>query len=122
MHEASLVESLLEQVRSLVTENGGGEVDVVEVEIGPLSGVEPDLVDLAFQRLAPEFGFPAARLTIRWVPLRVRCGSCGGEESLADFRFRCPRCGASDLRVLQGDAFVLQQIQLHDPEVKEGPP
>ena len=59
MHEASLVESLLEQVQTLVSEHGGGDVEVVEVEIGPLSGVEPELVDLAFQRLASGYGFPS---------------------------------------------------------------
>ena len=44
MHEESLVRSLLEQVRRLVREHAAETVERIEVEVGPLSGVELDLL------------------------------------------------------------------------------
>ena len=51
MHEASLVASLLRQVDELAAQNGGGRVDQVRIEVGPLAGVEPLLMREAFERL-----------------------------------------------------------------------
>ena len=62
MHEHSLVRSLLDQVEQLRRENGAVSVDVVTVEIGPLSGVEPDLIHSAFEQLAPLCFQPFPRL------------------------------------------------------------
>jgi hypothetical protein len=51
MHEESLVRSLLHQVEDLARQHHATEVDDIEVEIGPLSGVESLLVQEAFERL-----------------------------------------------------------------------
>ncbi|HND53648.1 MAG TPA: hydrogenase maturation nickel metallochaperone HypA, partial [Pirellulaceae bacterium] len=62
MHEASLVEQLLDQVRKVASEHGGGRVTRIELVVGELSGVEPDLVRCAFDRLAPDAGLADAQL------------------------------------------------------------
>jgi hydrogenase nickel insertion protein HypA len=113
MHEASLIESLLEQVQSSVAAaEVRGRVTAIVVDCGRLSGVEPQLAALAFQRLAPAYGMAEATLELHETPLRVRCETCRGERTLADLVFRCDACGSVDLAILSGDAFVLQQIVL----------
>ena len=112
MHEASLVEQLLGQVRRIAEQNGGGRVTRIEVIVGELAGVEPDLVRFAFDRLASDAGLAEARLSLVLRPVSVACETCGATSALSDFVFRCPRCGDEKVRVVDGEQFVLQQITL----------
>lgn len=136
MHEASLVESLLDQIADHVREwqENAGEplgppvppglaahslppvsltsVTRVVLEIGPLAGVEPELVRLAFQRLAPTHGLTRAELAIEWVPLTTRCEACGAVQEHERAVFHCLSCGGGRVGVERGDAVILKSIEL----------
>ncbi len=133
MHEASLVESLLDQIADHVREwqETAGEplglagppghslppvsitsVTRVVLEIGPLAGVEPELVRLAFQRLAPTHGLTGAELAIEWVPLTTRCEACGAVQEHERAVFHCLSCGGGRVGVERGDAVILKSIEL----------
>ena len=126
MHEVSLVQSLLEQVDRIVTEQGGRAAVEVRVEIGPLSGVEPLLVKAAFDQLTGRRSHEtsvraltslATTLIIDEVPLTARCGSCHTEFIVERFRFVCPHCGLRETNVVRGDAFRLMSVTV---DVSEG--
>ena len=112
MHEASLVEQLLGQVRRIAEQNGGGRVTRIEVIVGELAGVEPDLVRFAFDRLAPDAGLAEARLSLVVRPVSVYCVTCSATSALSGFVFRCPRCGDEKVEVVDGEQFVLHQVTL----------
>lgn len=112
MHEESLVRSLLHQVEELARKHHATEVEDIEVEIGPLSGVESLLVREAFERLKDDIQWPNCTLTISVVGLLVFCNHCSGESELFDFRFVCTHCGSTSLRILSGDAFRLLNVRM----------
>jgi hydrogenase nickel incorporation protein HypA/HybF len=112
MHEESLVRSLLHQVEELAQQHHATEVEDIEVEIGPLSGVESLLVREAFERLKDGFKWPNCTLTISVVGLMVFCNQCSGEFELFDYRFVCAHCGSTSLRILSGDAFRLLNVRM----------
>jgi hydrogenase nickel incorporation protein HypA/HybF len=116
MHEQSLVRSLLNQARQIAVEHGSDTVTEIEVEIGPLSGVEPSLVESAFALLQPGSCAEGGKLTIHQVPLRIRCESCELESDLQGFRFRCPACESGSVRVLRGDAFRLLSVTVEQSQ------
>jgi hydrogenase nickel incorporation protein HypA/HybF len=118
MHEESLVRSLLQQVDMLVEQHGGGCVQDVEVEIGPLSGIEALLLESAFERLTAPLD-RAPRLIVHQVPLVVACQDCHREFSLADFRFVCHHCDSRRLQVLRGDGMILKSVVV---QIAEGVP
>jgi len=118
MHEASLVKSLLEQVDRLAAEHAAVAVEEVRVRIGPLSGVEPMLVSLAFERLAPA----GANLVVEEVPLTARCRDCCKLFELKQFRFHCSYCESSDVDVIEGDVFMLESITIRRVEPLEAVP
>ena len=64
MHEESLVRSLLHQVEDLAQQHHATEVEDIEVEIGPLSGVEPLLVREAFERLKDGCTWPSCIIPV----------------------------------------------------------
>ncbi len=118
MHEVSLARALLEQVDAIAAEHPGSMVEEVRVSVGVLSGIEPEMLNGAVQRLLTEHGHLRARLVVECVDLLVRCGSCGQQFEVRDLVFRCRSCGGGRVQVLRGDCLVLESVQL---SAAEGP-
>ncbi len=115
MHEISLVCSMIRQVRQLATRHGGGLVSEVLLEVGPLSGVEPLLLQSAWQEQTAETELASTVLSINEVPLAVCCRACNGSFEPVNFDFRCPFCQSADTEVVRGEGLVLQSITLDQP-------
>ena len=111
MHEMSLVEELLAQAERIAAEHRG-QIEEVFVSVGPLAGVEPQLLQSAFDTLAPA----GARLVIDEIALRVRCESCGQEFEPERLRLDCPACESGNCKVLAGDALMFQRVTLIRPD------
>lgn len=120
MHEQSLVRSLLDQVDRVLEQHPASAVVSIHVELGPLSGVEPCLLESAFQLLAPQRFGENVILVLDEVPLQVACQQCKHSFDMSDFVFRCPTCGSRDVRVVRGDCLQLMSISLRaiDPDLE----
>jgi hydrogenase nickel incorporation protein HypA/HybF len=112
MHEESLVRSLLRQVELIAAENDATEITEIEVEIGPLSGVEPLLVESAFERVAASTACGTAKLSIHQVGLEAICESCGQGFGMQELRFCCPFCEAGKINIVRGEEFRLMNVTL----------
>ncbi len=125
MHEASLVRSLLRQVSELLVEHGGDSVVLIRVEMGPLSGVERPLVEIAFADQVASTTCRGAALQIEEVPLSAICRDCGNEFDVERFRFVCPACESARVRVTGGEDFRLLDIEIRqtqaEPAMKDVP-
>lgn len=119
MHEMSLVRSLLTQAAELMNSHGGTSVERIRVEIGPLSGAEPELVQLAFAQLAVETPYCNAQLSIEAVPLTCHCEECDTDFEMQDFRFRCPECASASVRVVTGAEFRIVDVTIRIPDELE---
>lgn len=112
MHERSLVRSLLRQVEQIAAEHHAEQVTEVTVEIGPLSGVEIELVRSAFDQLAGEM-----RLIIIEAALQIQCLQCDQVSELPGFVFRCRHCDSGRVKVIAGDDFRLVSLTLAEGAV-----
>ncbi len=114
MHEMSLVRSLLSHVEAIVQDHQAESVEEVCVEIGPLSGVEIELVKSAFAQLVGEASQANTAMTVREAPLVIHCRDCDRESELVDFVFRCLTCGSGRVRIVRGDEFRLVSVTLRE--------
>lgn len=112
MHELSVCQALIGQVQDVVREHRAAAVKTVNVRIGPLSGVEPDLLAQAFPLAAAGTVAEAARLVIESLPIRVRCEKCGAETAAAANRLVCGACGDWHTRLVSGDEMLLASVEL----------
>ncbi|MGB7344715.1 MAG: hydrogenase maturation nickel metallochaperone HypA [Pirellulaceae bacterium] len=110
----SLVKSLLSQVDAILADNGADAADEIAVEIGPLSGVETELVQSAFEQLTNHPNRPSPRLIINQVPLVVTCRECHQESELGEFVFRCGLCNSGRVQVIRGDEFRLLTVTFNE--------
>ena len=115
MHEKSLVRSLLKQVKAIGMDNGAVQVDAVTVELGPLSGAEPELVAAAYDELVTEYFEVIPQLDVHTVPLQLRCRFCLRESAADGLSLVCPVCTSLDVQIIRGDEFRLIDVSLQVP-------
>ena len=95
MHELSICLSLLEQVQAIARQHGATRVERIQLQIGPLSGVEGDLLRSAYPLAAAGTLAEGAVLDIEPAAIRVECLQCGAQSEALPNRplcAACPRC------------------------------
>lgn len=112
MHELSLCSGLVHQVQRVATEHGAQRVAAITLRIGPLSGVEPALLQQAFAQARVGTVAACARLAIEAAPVRVRCLECGHDSEAAPNRLLCDACGGWRTRLLSGAEILLVSVEL----------
>ena len=114
MHELSLCLALMEQVESIAAEHGARRVETISLRIGPLSGVEPALLEQAFPLAATGTVAEGARLDITRSEVVVVCTRCGARSTVRPNRLVCGECGDFRTRLESGDEMLLASLELAD--------
>lgn len=112
MHELSVCQALLTQVESIAREHGAARVTTVELRIGPLSGVEPQLLEQAFAIASAGTVAEEAGLILESLPVRISCGQCGEVTDALPNRLVCGHCGDWHTRLVSGDELLMTRVEL----------
>jgi len=112
VHELSVCLSILDQVRSIAAEHNADRVQRIELRIGPLSGVEVDLLRSAWPLASAGTIAVDADLMIDEADIVVRCESCDTESPALANRLVCGACGDFRTTVISGDEMILQRVEL----------
>lgn len=112
MHELSVCIALLESVERVAAEHGAPGVAKIVLRIGPLSGIEADLLRNAYPLAAAGTIAADAELVIETDSIVVSCTRCGAESDARPNRLLCAQCGDYRTRVVRGDAMLLQSLEL----------
>lgn len=116
MHEMSLAVSLLERVLDEARRAGLVKVTRVDIEIGELQGVEPDLLQEAFRAASEDGPAAGAELKAELVRARARCHACGCEFSPSFTYYVCPQCQQADAEILSGRDLLLKSLSGETPD------
>jgi len=112
MHELAVCQALLDQVEELARQRRSGAVVEINVEIGPLSGVEPELLRQAFSIARAGTLADGARLVLTSMPVQVHCELCDHTTEVQPARLVCAHCGNWRTRVISGDELLLTTVEL----------
>jgi len=114
MHELAICQSLLSKIAHIAAPYSGREVTEIVVAIGPLSGVEPQLLERAFSVARCGTIASQAMLIFEAVPVVVRCRGCKSETAVASNALLCGTCGTWQVELASGDEMVLKRVELAD--------
>lgn len=116
MHELAVCQGLMSQVEQVASREHAERVTLIRLRIGPLSGVEPQLLADAFPIAAAGTVAEEAELVIDAQPVKVRCLSCGEESAATANRLLCAACGDFRTRLVSGDEMLLMSVELERRE------
>ena len=113
MHELAVCQSLLDQVQQIARQHHAVTVDTIYLQVGPLSGVVPELLQSAFPIASAETIASHATLVIHALPIRVRCKQCQTETEATPNKLVCGNCGHWQTEMLSGDELLLERVELN---------
>jgi hydrogenase nickel incorporation protein HypA/HybF len=108
VHELSLASAVIDTVQRHAA---GRRVTAVYLRVGHLRQVVPASLLFYFEHVARGTVCEGARLELEPVPAVMRC-DCGHEWTLEDPVFRCPACGEAGARVVSGEEFLVESIDV----------
>ena len=112
MHEYSIVQSLLNSCEENAEQNNATKVTKVVVKIGVMSGVEPDLLQTAFDTFKEQTMCHDAEFIINIQQVVIKCKDCGEESTLQKNEYACLKCESVNIDILDGEEMYLMQLEL----------
>ena len=112
MHEYSVVQALLTQCEEHAQANKAEKITKVVVKIGVMSGVEPYLLETAFNTFKETTVCEGAEFVMNIQPLTIRCHECESESELPVKEYCCPKCQSINVDVTDGEDMFLMSLEM----------
>lgn len=112
MHELSVTESVLDIACKHADNAKAKHVTDIYLVIGKLSSIVDDSVQFYWDIISKDTICEGAQLHFKRIPAKLVCTQCNHEYILEDDLMPCPNCGSARVRVLSGDEFNLDSIQI----------
>jgi hydrogenase nickel incorporation protein HypA/HybF len=112
MHEMSLCEGVLQILEDHAVSQGFSQVKTVWLEIGALSGVDPEAMRFGFDVVMKGTLADGAALEIIDIPGMAWCMRCGKSVVVGQRFDACPDCGSYQLQVTGGEEMRIKELEV----------
>jgi hydrogenase nickel incorporation protein HypA/HybF len=112
MHELSVTESVLEIASKHAQEAQATRVTDIHLVIGRLSSIIDESVEFYWDIISKNTICEDAQLHFKRLSAKLVCLECEQEYTLSDELTPCPHCGSARVRLLSGDEFHLESIEI----------
>jgi hydrogenase nickel incorporation protein HypA/HybF len=115
MHELAVTQSILEIALRHAAQAGAGRIVGLHLVLGDLSSIVDDSVQFYWPMISQGTAAAGSVLHFRRIPTQFSCRACGHTyqpgQSLV-----CPACASGDVRLVAGDEFYLESIDVAERE------
>jgi hydrogenase nickel incorporation protein HypA/HybF len=112
MHELSITESLLNTATEYAQKNSAKKVLALNLIIGDLSGIFDDSIQFYWDMISSDSICEKSVLNFDKRKAIMKCDSCENEFSLSGELLPCPNCGSMNLKIIAGNEFQLESIEI----------
>jgi hydrogenase nickel incorporation protein HypA/HybF len=112
MHELSVTESILEIALKHARQADAQRIADIYLVIGQLSSIVDDSVQFYWDIVAKDTLAEGACLHFRRIPAQLACLDCGREFTLNGEDYFCPNCQGIHVKVVSGEEFYLEAIEV----------
>jgi hydrogenase nickel incorporation protein HypA/HybF len=114
MHELAVTESILEIAVRHAKDHNARRITDLYLVLGQWSSILDDSVQFYWDLISEGTTAKGATLHFRRVPVSLACEDCGTEYEPGSEEFTCPNCGGSHVRVVTGEEFQLEAIDIEE--------
>jgi hydrogenase nickel incorporation protein HypA/HybF len=112
MHELSVTESLLNIALQHAEKAGARRVTDLHLVIGELASMVDDSIQFYWDIIAKDTIAEQAILHFRRVPAQLQCMTCFEKYHPTDRELACPRCNGVNTKIIAGEEFRLESIDV----------
>lgn len=112
MHELSLCYGMLKQLQHIAQTQQANRISHIRLQIGPLAGVEIELLKQSFPLASRGTMAEGAELEIEQRPVSIRCKNCAQESEVETNQLTCPLCHSSSTQLISGDEMLIHSIKV----------
>jgi hydrogenase nickel incorporation protein HypA/HybF len=112
MHEMSMAEGVLQLIEDAARKDQFTKVKTVWLEIGQLSGVEPEAMAFCFDAVMRDSVAAGARLEIITVPGVGWCMACAKSVPMTEVFGECPQCRGYQMQVTGGTEMRVKELEV----------
>jgi hydrogenase nickel incorporation protein HypA/HybF len=117
MHETAVAQNIID---SILAESSKQKANPVSAKIccGSFNSVNDELLTSAFETLSEGTTCENMELNIEHIPLRAKCGKCGGVFEFDVTKSKCTNCGSEDFDFLPDQPLTLESIEFEQEDEK----
>ena len=112
--ELAAIQAILTQVLLKALESNAGRIKSLQLALGELSELEPPSIQKHWDELSRGTSAEQAQLQFRSIQGEVQCMACFAKYHPRDGEIHCPQCGSYGAKILAGEEFYLESIELDD--------
>jgi hydrogenase nickel incorporation protein HypA/HybF len=112
MHEFSIALNIVDIASTTAKNASATKINEVEVEIGTLSGVVVEALELALESAAKNTLLENAKIIINKIKARAKCNKCSTEFEPENLIAQCPICNSFDFRIVHGRELQVKSINV----------
>ncbi|MCP4975581.1 MAG: hydrogenase maturation nickel metallochaperone HypA [Maribacter sp.] len=102
MHELSVALGIVRIAENEMAKVDANEVELIELEIGTLAGIEFDSLDFVWPSAVKDTVLEKAEKRINKIPAKARCGDCEKIYPIEFIHDNCQYCGSFLKSIVQG--------------------
>ena len=112
MHELSIALGIVKIAEEEMAKANANTVDVIELEIGTLAGIEFESLDFVWPSAVKGTVLEKAGKRIKRIPAKARCGDCEKIYSIQFIHDNCPNCGSFLKSIVQGKELRVVSLEI----------
>lgn len=122
MHELSVTENILAIAEKHARKAGATRVTDIHIVIGQLSSIVDDSVQFYWDMISEGTLCTGAKLHFSRKPAQMHCRACQHTFTLIRGELiPCPKCSSMDLRIVSGEEFFLDSIEIERDQPDQEP-
>jgi hydrogenase nickel incorporation protein HypA/HybF len=118
MHELSVTESILEISLRHAGAVNAKKITNLYLVIGQLASIVDDSVQFYWDIISKDTIAEGAQLHFRRLPAKLACLDCDNQYTPIDGGFSCPNCTGQHVKVISGDEFFMEAIDVDSEEMQ----
>lgn len=113
MHELPVTENILEISLKYAKEADASQITNIYLVIGQMASIVDDSIQFYWDIVSKGTIAEKAHLHFNRIPTKFECSRCKHQYLYNGDDFECPNCGSIEVKLIDGDQFYLEAIDVN---------